>query len=208
MENSAGMHFAEVIINPNAGVVDAFAYQLNTEIVNTIEKIQILRACKPMNDELVVEEIGKLQGSKLNYHTLTGQEWTSQCYRKDDEQQVSVTCLNDQILEKISAIATLKGLNATVEVIDQEIKRVLDLKSKYKNVTGTDWTSAYTHGVTEKCINSKTHADEDEVYNVNAVQASEVSTYYEHLCMVTQLLYLSKLNCFSSNIVLNCRHYV
>ncbi|XP_037929956.1 bifunctional glutamate/proline--tRNA ligase-like [Teleopsis dalmanni] len=116
---------------------------------NQDNKIRELKSQKAPKSS-IEPEVQILLQLKSSYKTLTGKDWTPEA--KMDRTKAATTpnissatekeLLTKEINEQGEKVRTAKTKNASKDVIDTEVKKLLALKAKYKEVTGTDFPVA------------------------------------------------------------------
>ncbi|KAK9303850.1 hypothetical protein QLX08_004581 [Tetragonisca angustula] len=100
------------------------------------DKVRQLKEAKA-DKSIIDQEVKKLLALKSEYKSVTGQDW------KPSTTPVS-TVLSEKIQKQGDKVRQLKETKADKSIIDQEVKKLLALKSEYKSVTGQDWKSSTT----------------------------------------------------------------
>ena len=105
------------------------------------------------------QEMQQLSNLKTKYKNKTGNEWTgikNQNITKDILTESHAVRLYNEIQKQGDKVRQLKSSKAEKSVIDEEVKKLLALKSDYKSVTGQDWkpSTIPTTAVTNKEENS------------------------------------------------------
>lgn len=113
-----------------------------------IRKLKSEKAAKNVIDP----EVKTLLALKGEYKTLSGKDWTPDAKSepavvKKEASPVSMASpAKDELTQEINAqgekVRAAKGNKAAKEVIDAEVAKLLALKAKYKEVTGTDFPVA------------------------------------------------------------------
>ncbi|XP_031617339.1 bifunctional glutamate/proline--tRNA ligase isoform X2 [Contarinia nasturtii] len=125
------------------------ASQLNGKIAAQGNAVRDLKAQKADKSKIDAE-VKTLLALKTEYKTLTGNDWKPDAAANAKatstppttmEQPPSndATQLNAQIAEQGNTVRVLKEQKADKAKIDAEVKTLLDLKGKYKALTGQDW---------------------------------------------------------------------
>ncbi|KAL7727828.1 hypothetical protein ACLKA6_019764 [Drosophila palustris] len=103
------------------------------------DKIRQLKSSKAPKASIDTE-VKTLLALKAEYKQLSGKDWTP------DTKVEMATSEKDQLTLEINAqdekVRAAKGSNAAKDVIDEQVKQLLTLKAKYKEVTGTDFPVA------------------------------------------------------------------
>nr|XP_033196973.1 bifunctional glutamate/proline--tRNA ligase isoform X2 [Bombus vancouverensis nearcticus] len=105
------------------------------------------------------QEMQQLLNLKTEYKNKTGNEWTgvkNQNITKDILTESHAVRLYNEIQKQGDKVRQLKSSKAEKGVIDEEVKKLLALKSDYKSVTGQDWkpSTIPTIDITNKEENS------------------------------------------------------
>ncbi|EDW68345.2 bifunctional glutamate/proline--tRNA ligase [Drosophila virilis] len=107
------------------------------------DKIRQLKSAKAAK-ATIDPEVQTLLALKADYKKLTGKDWTPDA--KVEAKVEMATSEKEQLTLDINAqgekVRTAKGSNAAKDVIDEEVRKLLALKAKYKEVTGTDFPVA------------------------------------------------------------------
>lgn len=111
------------------------------------DRIRQLKAAKAAKGS-IDPEVQKLLTLKAEYKTLSGKDWTPdvKVEVKGEIKAEVATSASDQLTLDINAqgekVRAAKSSNAAKEIIDEEVRKLLELKAKYKEVTGTDFPVA------------------------------------------------------------------
>lgn len=115
------------------------------------DKIRQLKSAKAAK-AAIDPEVQKLLSLKAEYKTLTGKDWTPDAkveVKVEIKAEVAAPA-TDQLTLDINAqgekVRAAKSSNAAKEIIDEEVRKLLELKAKYKEVTGTDFPVAGRSG--------------------------------------------------------------
>ena len=117
---------------------------LNEQIIAQGDKVRKLKAEKASKDDIGAA-VQVLKELKTKYKDATGEEWKPGCTPPSpSSNNETVTdndgdLLNEQIGAQGDNIRKLKAAKAEKQVIDAEVKKLLDLKARYKEKTGNDW---------------------------------------------------------------------
>lgn len=107
------------------------------------DKIRQLKSAKAAK-ATIDPEVQTLLALKADYKKLTGKDWTPDA--KVEAKVEMATSEKEQLTLDINAqgekVRNAKGSNAAKDVIDEEVRKLLALKAKYKEVTGTDFPVA------------------------------------------------------------------
>ncbi|XP_043503419.1 bifunctional glutamate/proline--tRNA ligase [Polistes fuscatus] len=117
--------------------------KLSEEIQKQGDKVRQLKSEKASKD-VIDREVKVLLNLKSEYKTATGQEWKPM---KSEQNNATIksteTKSNDKLSEEIQKqgdkVRQLKSEKASKDVIDREVKVLLNLKSEYKTATGQEW---------------------------------------------------------------------
>ncbi|XP_076663274.1 glutamyl-prolyl-tRNA synthetase [Andrena cerasifolii] len=142
----------------NKAAVDATSKAIDSEEMSKViqeqgDKVRQLKALKA--DKAVIdEEVKKLLALKSDYKSATGQDWkpgTTASPKAVNKAAVDATSkaigseeMSKEIQEQGDKVRQLKASKADKAIIDEEIKKLLALKSDYKSATGQDWKPANT----------------------------------------------------------------
>ncbi|XP_068987174.1 bifunctional glutamate/proline--tRNA ligase [Bombus flavifrons] len=135
-------------------LTESHAVRLYNEIQKQGDKVRQLKSLKA-EKSVIDEEVKKLLALKSDYKSVTGQDWkpstipTTDITNKDENSAVKIS---ESIQKQGDKVRQLKSSKAEKGVIDEEVKRLLALKSDYKSVTGQDWkpSTIRTTDVTNK----------------------------------------------------------
>ncbi|XP_050551487.1 bifunctional glutamate/proline--tRNA ligase isoform X12 [Spodoptera frugiperda] len=124
------------------------AASLDQEITKQGDLVRSLKSAKAEKAK-VDEAVKALLDLKAKYKAATGQDWKpgaspaaapQKQSETDDSKQVAL--LLKQIAAQGDKVRKVKADKAEKNVIDVEVKNLLNLKAQYKAITGTDWTPA------------------------------------------------------------------
>ncbi|XP_050551478.1 bifunctional glutamate/proline--tRNA ligase isoform X1 [Spodoptera frugiperda] len=124
------------------------AASLNEQITKQGDLVRSLKSAKAEKAK-VDEAVKALLDLKAKYKAATGQDWKpgaspaaapQKQSETDDSKQVAL--LLKQIAAQGDKVRKVKADKAEKNVIDVEVKNLLNLKAQYKAITGTDWTPA------------------------------------------------------------------
>ncbi|XP_023953456.1 bifunctional glutamate/proline--tRNA ligase isoform X2 [Bicyclus anynana] len=122
------------------------ATTLNTDITKQGDLVRTLKAAKA--DKAKVDEAVKtLLDLKTKYKAATGQDWKPGAASAQVSSPASgndAATLNTDITKQGDLVRTLKAAKADKAKVDEAVKTLLDLKTKYKAATGQDWKPAAT----------------------------------------------------------------
>ncbi|XP_026314818.1 bifunctional glutamate/proline--tRNA ligase isoform X2 [Hyposmocoma kahamanoa] len=117
------------------------AVRLNEEIAKQGDLVRSLKTAKA--EKVKVDEAVKvLLNLKAKYKAATGQEWkpgTAQAPTQVKGPSGDANKLNEDIGTQGDLVRSLKAAKAEKAKIDEAVKILLDLKTKYKQATGQDW---------------------------------------------------------------------
>ncbi|XP_050494226.1 bifunctional glutamate/proline--tRNA ligase isoform X8 [Bombus huntii] len=139
-------------------LTESHAVRLYNEIQKQGDNVRQLKSSKAEKG-VIDEEVKKLLALKSDYKSVTGQDWkpfiipTTDVTNKDEN---SADKISESIQKQGDKVRQLKSSKAEKGVIDEEVKKLLSLKSDYKSVTGQDWKPSIipTTDVTNKDENS------------------------------------------------------
>ncbi|CAH0690016.1 unnamed protein product [Spodoptera exigua] len=124
------------------------AASLNEQITKQGDLVRSLKSAKAEKAK-IDEAVKTLLDLKAKYKTATGQDWKPGSSPAPAQQKQSETDDSKQVALLLKQIATqgdkvrkVKAEKAEKNVIDVEVKNLLNLKAQYKAITGTDWTPA------------------------------------------------------------------
>ncbi|XP_050551490.1 bifunctional glutamate/proline--tRNA ligase isoform X15 [Spodoptera frugiperda] len=133
---------------PAAAPAASAASELNEQITKQGDLVRSLKSAKAEKAK-VDEAVKALLDLKAKYKAATGQDWKpgaspaaapQKQSETDDSKQVAL--LLKQIAAQGDKVRKVKADKAEKNVIDVEVKNLLNLKAQYKAITGTDWTPA------------------------------------------------------------------
>lgn len=144
----------KVVIKQTEQATPSSSQEIDTKIREQGNIVRDLKSKKASKAEVDVQ-IKALLLLKEEYKKLTGQEW------KPDQKPTTTTTsssssvgsadqLNAKIIEQGEKIRALKSNKADKATIDPEVKILLDLKSQYKTLTGSDWKPETTQVASKK----------------------------------------------------------
>ncbi|KAL2712821.1 bifunctional glutamate/proline--tRNA ligase [Vespula squamosa] len=128
----------------NSASANKINEKLSEEIQKQGDKVRQLKTAKASKD-VIDQEVKILLNLKSEYKTATGQEWKPV---KSEQTNVTINSVsanktNEKLSEEIKKqgdkVRQLKTAKASKDVIDQEVKILLNLKSEYKTATGQEW---------------------------------------------------------------------
>lgn len=109
------------------------------------DKIRQLKSAKAAK-AAIDPEVKSLLALKAEYKTLSGKDWTPDAKVEVKEEMASQGSAKDQLTLDINAqgekVRAAKSNKAAKDVIDAEVAKLLALKAKYKEETGTDFPVA------------------------------------------------------------------
>ncbi|KAH8264319.1 hypothetical protein KR038_006393 [Drosophila bunnanda] len=115
------------------------------------DKIRQLKSAKAAKN-VIEPEVKTLLALKAEYKTLSGKDWTPDAkaepvaVKKEASPVEMASSAKDELTQEINAqgekVRAAKGSKAAKDVIDAEVAKLLALKAKYKEVTGTDFPVA------------------------------------------------------------------
>ncbi|CAK1583386.1 unnamed protein product [Parnassius mnemosyne] len=113
--------------------------KLNEDITKQGELVRSLKAAK--TEKAKVDEAVKiLLDLKAKFKVATGQDWKPGAAPAQNKSPAGdASTLNQEITKQGDLVRSLKTDKANKTKIDEAVKILLDLKAKYKAVTGQDW---------------------------------------------------------------------
>nr|XP_026500384.1 bifunctional glutamate/proline--tRNA ligase [Vanessa tameamea] len=120
----------------------------NNEVTKLISDIakqgNVVRSLKAAKTEKVLIELAVklLLDLKAKYKAATGQDWTPDAASPTTPPAApsgDESSLNEEITKQGDLVRSLKSAKAEKAKIDEAVKLLLDLKAKFKAVTGQDW---------------------------------------------------------------------
>ncbi|XP_047522099.1 bifunctional glutamate/proline--tRNA ligase isoform X5 [Pieris napi] len=116
------------------------ASQLNQEITKQGELVRSLKSAKAEKAK-VDEAVKTLLELKAKYKTATGQEWKPAAAPASNAPKASgdVESINQEILKQGDLVRSLKTANDMKAKVDEAVKLLLELKTKYKTANGQEW---------------------------------------------------------------------
>ncbi|XP_017469914.1 PREDICTED: bifunctional glutamate/proline--tRNA ligase [Rhagoletis zephyria] len=117
------------------------ASTLDQQIIKQGEKIRDLKAKKVSKDK-IDPEIQKLIALKADYKVATGTEWKPGQTAAVNIANTGCTVeksVSEDIVKLGNLIRDLKAKKASKTEIDTQVKALLDLKAKFKALTGNEW---------------------------------------------------------------------
>ncbi|XP_054001719.1 bifunctional glutamate/proline--tRNA ligase [Hylaeus anthracinus] len=84
------------------------------------------------------QEMQRLSKLKTEYKNKTGTDW-AEIEKKSVSTESSVNKLLNEIQKQGDRVRQLKSSKAEKSIVDDEVKKLLALKSDYKSMTGQDW---------------------------------------------------------------------
>ncbi|XP_059058264.1 bifunctional glutamate/proline--tRNA ligase [Achroia grisella] len=114
--------------------------QLNEDITKQGDLVRSLKAAKAEKTK-VDEAVKALLNLKAKYKAATGQEWKPGVSPAPTSTPAAenAASLDQAITKQGDLVRSLKSAKAEKGKIDEAVKALLDLKSKYKAATGQDW---------------------------------------------------------------------
>ncbi|SPP82759.1 blast:Bifunctional glutamate/proline--tRNA ligase [Drosophila guanche] len=138
-------------VDLTAGDSDNDISSVLTKIQAQGDKIRQLKSAKAAKAS-IDPEVKTLLALKGEYKTLSGKDWTPDAkaeptvVKKEASPVEMASPAKDQLTLEINAqgekVRAVKGGKAAKEVVDAEVAKLLALKAKYKEVTGTDFPVA------------------------------------------------------------------
>ncbi|PNF14364.1 hypothetical protein B7P43_G03421 [Cryptotermes secundus] len=144
--------------------------QLSSKIVEQGDIVRKLKSEKGAK-EIIDAEVKTLLALKAEYKTVTGVEWKPMSNKpepvtpmadqdgKSEENEVDV--LTSKITKQGNVVRKLKSSGGDKNLVDAEVKKLLELKTQYKKLTGTDFPteSSRTPNKKEKTAVAKKQAE-------------------------------------------------
>ncbi|XP_071449548.1 bifunctional glutamate/proline--tRNA ligase [Hetaerina americana] len=142
-----------VAASPQMPASDGNSADLNDKIIQQGDKVRKLKTDKAPK-ETVAEEVKELLKLKQLYKAATGQDWkpgvtpvkVASVVAVSASVQPSLPCtsnvaqdLLDQISQQGDKVRKLKSDKASKEMVDNEVKTLLALKTEFKKETGLTW---------------------------------------------------------------------
>ncbi|XP_045537763.1 bifunctional glutamate/proline--tRNA ligase [Papilio machaon] len=123
---------------PASGDASSLCQQISQQ-GDLVRSLKTAKADKQKVDEAVKV----LLQLKAKYKATTGQEWKpGTAAPVSTSPDSKVTALNQEIAKQGDVVRSLKASKADKAKVDEAVKLLLDLKSKYKLATGEDWKPA------------------------------------------------------------------
>ncbi|XP_039757717.1 bifunctional glutamate/proline--tRNA ligase isoform X3 [Pararge aegeria] len=133
------------------------ASTLNTEITKQGDLVRSLKTAKA--DKAKVDEAVKtLLELKTKYKAATGQDWKPGAVPAPVASPATgndTSVLNTEISKQGDLVRSLKAAKSEKAKVDEAVKTLLDLKTKYKAATGQDWKP----GVTQDPVSTSKSGD-------------------------------------------------
>ncbi|XP_039757718.1 bifunctional glutamate/proline--tRNA ligase isoform X4 [Pararge aegeria] len=133
------------------------ASTLNTEITKQGDLVRSLKTTKA--DKAKVDEAVKtLLELKTKYKAATGQDWKPGAVPAPVASPATgndTSVLNTEISKQGDLVRSLKAAKSEKAKVDEAVKTLLDLKTKYKAATGQDWKP----GVTQDPVSTSKSGD-------------------------------------------------
>lgn len=118
---------------------------INDKIKEQGDKIRKLKSEKAPKTT-IEPEVKLLLSLKADFKSISGKDWTPDIQIEDKPKATAMSDEKEQLTKQINEqgdkVRAAKGSHAAKEVIDAEVKLLLELKAKYKEVTGTDFPVA------------------------------------------------------------------
>lgn len=159
-KNKTGIDWSEVNIqNTIQNIPKDSALKLSSEIQKQGDKIRLLKS-KKTEKNIIDEEVKKLLTLKSDYKIATGQDWKSSTLKTNviHKNENSVDKISKNIQEQGDKVRQLKSMKAEKSIIDEEVKKLLALKTEYKLATNQDWKPS-TIPITNNVIHKENSAD-------------------------------------------------
>ncbi|KAK2575430.1 hypothetical protein KPH14_008339 [Odynerus spinipes] len=168
-----GMNTTTNVIAENKNIKSS--EKLSEEIQKQGDKVRQLKSQKASKD-IIDREVKILLNLKSEYKAATGQEWKpgksettgTNINTVAQNKDTSSEKLSEEIQKQGDKVRQLKSEKASKDIIDNEVKILLNLKSKYKDVTSQEWKPSKSQAnSTTSCTNSKSK----EVTNEDKISA-------------------------------------
>ncbi|KAJ8925847.1 hypothetical protein NQ315_009699 [Exocentrus adspersus] len=148
------------------------AAALNDVINKQGDAVRKLKEQKASKDE-IDKAVKVLLALKADYKKLTNTDWKPGCTPPSAQNGPvgSTDDLNAQITAQGDTVRKLKSEKAEKSVIDVAVKVLLDLKAKYKQTTGKDWSP---NAATPPQVNQGNIVDENTILQKISAQGEKV----------------------------------
>ncbi|XP_076223638.1 glutamyl-prolyl-tRNA synthetase [Nomia melanderi] len=126
--------------------------QLSESIQKQGDKVRQLKASKA-EKSAIDQEVKLLLKLKADYKDATGQEWKPPAatpIKTVNKEELNTDQLSESIQKQGDKVRQLKASKADKNIIDQEVKVLLELKSNYKMVTGEEWKPQTSDATSKK----------------------------------------------------------
>nr|XP_031826948.1 bifunctional glutamate/proline--tRNA ligase [Nomia melanderi] len=126
--------------------------QLSENIQKQGDKVRQLKASKA-EKSAIDQEVKLLLKLKADYKDATGQEWKPPAatpIKTVNKEELNTDQLSESIQKQGDKVRQLKASKADKNIIDQEVKVLLELKSNYKMVTGEEWKPQTSDATSKK----------------------------------------------------------
>lgn len=140
--------------------------KLSSDITEIGNKIRSLKQSKAKK-ELIDENVKNLLALKAKYKELFGKDWVPTPLKPAEKNQTDLSAkpsnnaeLSNKIKEQGDKVRQLKSSKAAKNEVDKEVSVLLELKSKFKCLTGQDWKPEI-----EKTL-EKGGSSSDQVYQI------------------------------------------
>ncbi|XP_024936533.1 bifunctional glutamate/proline--tRNA ligase isoform X2 [Cephus cinctus] len=124
------------------------ADDISQEITKQGDKVRELKTSKA-DKATIDKEIKTLLYLKADYKAATGADWKPGAAPAKPT-KTEGNDINEEITKQGDKVRQLKSSKAEKNIIDQEIKILLNLKSKYKTETGQDWKPPVSAGLVKE----------------------------------------------------------
>ncbi|XP_076642990.1 glutamyl-prolyl-tRNA synthetase [Halictus rubicundus] len=119
------------------------ADQLSENVQKQGDKVRQLKASKAGND-VIDQEVKLLLKLKADFKAATGQEWkpsaaTPAALDAKIKEEPKIDQLSESIRKQGDKVRQLKSSKADKNVVDLEVKVLLELKNNYKTIAGEEW---------------------------------------------------------------------
>lgn len=146
---------------PKAEVVAEDPSTLDAQIREQGDKIRRMKGDKVAKDVLD-PEIKCLLSLKSKYKAVVGKDWSPANNASPDSNSSSsmpneTASVSEQIKQQGDKIRELKATKCAKDVLDPEVKRLLELKANFKALTGQDWQPPSAQATTNKKANQNSN---------------------------------------------------
>lgn len=137
---------------------------------------------KKVDKNRINTEVTLLADLKEQYKALTGKEWIlKEGHNIDNLYDTHVSRLYGDCVDQGTKVRQLKSEKANESIINGEVKKLLDLKAKYKEASGLDYKppdpkSVSTASTSSKASSSKMSNEALEIHSKIVEQGNKVRT--------------------------------